>query len=578
MLENRPINGTYGVINQQGGPYPVYAPYITSLANNYSLAEGYYDLSNNGCGSITDYIGITSGNVSAINSACKAGGNCNDTNPFNALCWMAGQNIPDRIEAAGLTWRAYMENMTRPCDLKTSSDLMYQGGHNPFLYYTDIRNNATYPTRCQDHVVPAWASGNTDGALLNDLNSPSPSNYIWLTPNICNGMYVYCPNGHNSGKSCTRTDPSIQSTCVGEGDLFLSVLVPQIMNTQAWESNSTVLFITWDEPTFDWSDVCPGYIPNPPSPSDHCQIPGIWVGPGVKQHYASSAVYQHYSLLKTLETVWQLPSLTSNDASATPMTEFFKPPAPDFSISANRTSITVNSGTEATSTIIVTGLNAFAGIVSLTTNSTSCTVSPTSVTVSGNSTLSCTFAAAETIHVTATGTSSSLSHSATVTYIVQDFTMLASPTVLTVNATTAANSTIQVGAVNGFAGIVGLSTNSTWCTLTPTFVTGSGNATLSCNQFAAGNYTVNIMGTSGTLSHTATILITVQPGSGSVGGAILQTDKLRLLLNYIPTLSLVLVVLTMGVVGRWRSKRQRERRASPPNESQAQARSYLLDT
>jgi len=171
-----------------------------------------------------------------------------------------------------------------------------------------------------------------------------------------------------------------------------------------------------------------------------------------------------------------------------------------------------------------------------------------------------------------------LSHSVTVTYNVQDFTVVASPSSITVDAGTAANLSIQITALNGFAGIVGLSTNSTWCTLNPTFVTGSGNATLSCNQFAAGNYTVNMTGSSGTLSHTAMIFIIVLPGSGSVGGVILQTDKMRLLLDYIPTLSLVLVGLATGVVGRWRSKRQRERRASLPNESQAEAHIFLSDT
>src|SRR5256712_5554747 len=34
-------------------------------------------------------------------------------------------------------------------------------------------------------------------------------------------------------------------------------------------------------------------------------------------------VLNHYSYLSTLEASWNLPSLTSNDASATPMTEFF---------------------------------------------------------------------------------------------------------------------------------------------------------------------------------------------------------------------------------------------------------------
>src|SRR2546427_12449722 len=74
MFENRPINGTYGIINQPGGPYPGYAPYITTLADNYSLAADYYDLSNRGCGSLTDYLAVTIADIRAVNSACIDGG------------------------------------------------------------------------------------------------------------------------------------------------------------------------------------------------------------------------------------------------------------------------------------------------------------------------------------------------------------------------------------------------------------------------------------------------------------------------------------------------------------------------
>ncbi len=86
------------------------------------------------------------------------------------------------------------------------------------------------------------------------------------------------------------------------------------------------------------------------------------------------------------------------------------------------------------------------------------------------------------------------------------------------------------------------------------------------------------MGTSGTLSHTATIFITVQPGSGSVGGVILQTDKLGLLLDYIPTLSLVLVVLAIGVLTMWRSRRHGDRRGFYFKWVAGQVRIFLPDT
>ena len=233
----------------------------------------------------------------------------------------------------------------------------------------------------------------------------------------------------------------------------------------------------------------------------------------------------------------------------------------DFYIDANPASITVDAGTSAASTVAVTALNGFTSLVNLSTNSTSCNISPTSVAGSGSSTLSCNFAFGGVISIAVAVTNGSLSHSANVTYAVQDFTLTASPTSITVNTGVVANFTIQITALNGFGGTVALDTNSTWCTLTPSRITGSGNATVYCNQSVAENYTVTITGTSGTLSHTAIIVITVHPGSGSVGGLVLPTDKLNLLSQILPVWALIAGVATAGVIAvRTRVKGEREKK------------------
>src|SRR5439155_17196364 len=59
-----------------------------------------------------------------------------------------------------------------------------------------------------------------------------------------------------------------------------------------------------------------------------------WAGPAGKKAYSSTTSYNHYSYLSTLEANWNLASLTPNDASAPPMTEFFgtsPPPTPSAS-------------------------------------------------------------------------------------------------------------------------------------------------------------------------------------------------------------------------------------------------------
>src|SRR5207245_405686 len=151
------------------------------------------------------------------------------------------------------------------------------------------------------------------------------------------------------------------------------------------------------------------------------------------------------------------------------------------------------------------------GVVNLATNSTSCTVSPASVTGTGSSTLSCTFNTTGNKHVSVTGTSGALSHSVTVTFVVQDFTIAASPTTITINVNAAGTSTITVTAVNGFAGVVSLTTNSTSCSVAPTSVTGSGSSTLSCTFTTGGTFHVAVTGTSGALSHSVTVTFTAAP-------------------------------------------------------------------
>src|SRR5207253_6881901 len=63
----------------------------------------------------------------------------------------------------------------------------------------------------------------------------------------------------------------------------------------------------------------------------------------------------------------------------------------DFAIAASPTNVNVNAGSAGTSSVTVTALNGFSGVVSLNTDNTSCNPTPNSVAGSGSSTLSCTF-------------------------------------------------------------------------------------------------------------------------------------------------------------------------------------------
>jgi len=145
---------------------------------------------------------------------------------------------------------------------------------------------------------------------------------------------------------------------------------------------------------------------------------------------------------------FELMVLGSNSSMPTSSVTIQLSAVPDFTVSANPTSVAVNARSLGTSTITVTGLGGFAGVVNLSTNSTFCSVTPSSLTGSGNSVLSCTFSSAGLVQVAVTGTSGSLSHSATVTFTVQDFTIAANPTTVTDLAGSPGTSTVTVTGLN----------------------------------------------------------------------------------------------------------------------------------
>jgi hypothetical protein len=190
----------------------------------------------------------------------------------------------------------------------------------------------------------------------------------------------------------------------------------------------------------------------------------------------------------------------------------------DFAVTAAPASFTLNAGDTGTSTITVSSLNGFAGQVSLaysippSSGSLACTLTPTIITGSGASTLSCS-GSYGTYVVTVTGTSGNLSHSKQVTYIVQDFAISSSPNSFTIPAGSPGSSTITVTALNGFSGTVSLtasvSPTGLTCTLAPTSIAGSGTSILQCSG-SAGIYNVIVGGTSGSLASGTPVKVTVQ--------------------------------------------------------------------
>ena len=240
------------------------APYITSLGNAYARATHYKALTHP---SLPNYLDIFGGGNRTITTDC---------NPSSS-CHIDAVNLADNLDAKGLSWKGYMESMPSPCYLTPSGT--YAPRHNPMVYFDDIYTDSA---RCASHDVPY-------SALAGDLASAATTpNFAFITPNLCNDMH-----------DCS----------VATGDTWLKNNLPAILNAPACTVDKCLLVLTWDE-----DDGSQGN-----------QVLTIFAGSAAKTGGATSAAaYTHFSLLRTIENIFGLPTQTSNDAAAAPMTDLLR--------------------------------------------------------------------------------------------------------------------------------------------------------------------------------------------------------------------------------------------------------------
>jgi hypothetical protein len=209
---------------------------------------------------------------------------------------------------------------------------------------------------------------------------------------------------------------------------------------------------------------------------------------------------------------------------------------PDFSLSASPNSATVISGNSVTSSIPVSGVGGFSGAVILTCSNppagVSCSFDPPSVipgAEGATSTLTMSTGsgtAANTYNLTITGTSGATTEMTSVSLTVQaattpDFTISATSPVTT-SPGASVQSTVSISPVNQFNSAVTLACSSglpagATCSFNPASVTGSGSSALNIQTAAAtpaGNYTITVTGTSGSLAHPSNVMLTVTAPGG----------------------------------------------------------------
>jgi len=303
-LENKGYDQTFG----PGSP----APYLsTTLRSQGQLLSQYYGTAHN---SLPNYIAQisgqgpnpqTQGDCQVYSDFARTGTVAPGQAVGNGCVYPATvKTVADQLEAKGLTWRGYMEDMGSPCrhpEANAADDTQkaevgdqYAARHNPFVYFKSITSS------------PTCASNDVDlSRLPTDLASAATTpNLSYITPNLCD-------DGHDS--PCVDGRPGGLATA----DEWLRTWIPKILASPAYQQDG-LLVVTFDEADTNspsGADACCGEGPGPNAP-----MPGIYgmgggrtgavaLSPFITPGTWNDTGYNHYSLLRTIENTCGLSPL-----------------------------------------------------------------------------------------------------------------------------------------------------------------------------------------------------------------------------------------------------------------------------
>jgi phospholipase C len=180
--------------------------------------------------------------------------------------------LPDLLEDAGVSWRYYL-------------------GENDYINTLAL----------VEHVVfgPMASNVVSDDAFFEDLARGELPSVSWLIPDVE-----------------VSEHPAAASMCAGEN--WTVRVVNAIMRSPAWMHTAVV--ITWDDFGGFYDHVPPPHVDlfglGP-------RVPMLLISPWARQGLVASDTLEFSSVLKMIETIWDLPSLTARDRRAGDMLNLF---------------------------------------------------------------------------------------------------------------------------------------------------------------------------------------------------------------------------------------------------------------
>jgi len=166
-----------------------------------------------------------------------------------------------------------------------SNDYEYSPKHDGQLFFTDTNGGPNFTSTNPEvsHYAPLQQ-------LATDLKSNKVAQYSTITPDLYNDMHDSLPNGFTYHGVTYTGDQS----AIAQGDNFLSMIIPKIMASPAYQHNGVIVI---------WFDETEGN--DPVDNSYSTTIPEIIISPLAKGNaYDSTVDYTHSSDLETWQEVF----------------------------------------------------------------------------------------------------------------------------------------------------------------------------------------------------------------------------------------------------------------------------------
>ncbi len=259
------------------------APYINNtLLPKYAHSTNFNDALALSIPSEPHYVFIEGGTNAFSDHTFTTDNDPSSSNSTNSTAHLATQI---KNATNGVTWRTYQEGLngsTGSCPIHSSG--FYAAKHDPFVFYQDTSGSPPSATNAS-----CAAHHRAYSAFSGDLAAGDVASYTFITPDLCHDMHGAsgCPN----------------SNLVQQGDQWLQAELPRIIDYV--NANAGVIFIEWDEG------------------SSTLKMPFLAIGPGVKVGYTGTVSYGHASIVKSIEAILGLPTL-SKVSSANALSDLFK--------------------------------------------------------------------------------------------------------------------------------------------------------------------------------------------------------------------------------------------------------------